>query len=328
MPSITVLMPVYNAEKHLSEAIESILNQTYKDFEFLIINDGSSDQSESIINRYNDKRIRYIKNNTNLKIAETLNKGISLAKGKYIARMDADDISLPERLMHQVDFLDSNPDVGVCGTWFRTTGISNRTVRTPVDDPNIKSFLFFNSPFCHPSVMIRKEILLLNNITYEDILYAEDYLLWIKLSRCTKMANIPEVLFIYREHDRNISLINKERQEHNANNIRCIYLKQEFGSMFDDSIYNDFCKFYNSKVDIIISRKREIDFFNFYRILFNKITIKGNVSDKIKKHFIFSFDHFLDNIDHFNFYTLSRLIFSKFFYLFVKTHIARFVKRI
>ncbi len=320
-------MPVYNAEKFVAEAIDSILNQTFKDFEFLIINDGSSDQSESIVNRYGDKRIRYIKNNSNLKVAETLNKGIYLAKGKYIARMDADDISLPERLMHQVSFLDSNPDVGVCGTWFRTTGASTRTVRTPVDDRDIKSFLFFNSPFCHPSVMIRKEVLLQNNITYENILYAEDYLLWIKLSRYTKMANIPEVLFIYREHDSNISLINKEHQEHNANIGRAIYLKQEFGSMFDDSIYNDFCKLYNSKVDIIISKKREIDFFNFYRILFNKITIKGNVSDKVKKHFIYSFDHFLDNIDRFNFNTLSRLIFSRFFYLFVKTRIAQFVKR-
>ena len=97
-PVVTVLMPVYNAEEYLVEAIESVLNQTFRDFEFLIINDGSTDRSEKIIKTFTDERIRYIRNSKNLKIVQTLNKGLALAKGIYIARMDADDISLPLRL--------------------------------------------------------------------------------------------------------------------------------------------------------------------------------------------------------------------------------------
>ena len=113
MPEITVLMPVYNGEKYLRPAIESILNQTFSDFEFLIINDGSTDNSESIILSYKDERIRYVKNENNLKLIKTLNKGIDLARGKYIARMDADDISLPTRLEREIEYMESHPECGL-----------------------------------------------------------------------------------------------------------------------------------------------------------------------------------------------------------------------
>src|SRR5688500_8514963 len=109
-PLVSVLMPVYNAEAYVSEAIQSILQQTYKNFEFLIINDGSTDNSEKLINTFSDSRIRYIRNSENIKLVATLNKGIDLSVGKYLVRMDADDISLPERLQKQVDFMETHPE--------------------------------------------------------------------------------------------------------------------------------------------------------------------------------------------------------------------------
>ena len=121
-PIVTVLMPVYNAEKYLAEAINSILNQTFTNYELLIINDGSTDKSEEIILKYSDKRIRYIKNDKNIRLVATLNKGIELAKGKYIARMDADDISVPTRLEKQITLLENNEDIGVCGSFLYVFG--------------------------------------------------------------------------------------------------------------------------------------------------------------------------------------------------------------
>ena len=118
-PKVTVLMPVYNGEKYLKEAITSILLQTFDDFEFLIINDGSSDASVDIIQSFRDPRIRLVHNDTNIGLIATLNKGLKLAHGKYVARMDQDDISLPRRLEKQTYFMDNNPDVGVCGTWIK-----------------------------------------------------------------------------------------------------------------------------------------------------------------------------------------------------------------
>jgi glycosyltransferase involved in cell wall biosynthesis len=116
---ITVLMPVYNGEKYLREAIDSIFNQTFTDFEFLIVDDGSTDNSVEIINSYQNSRINLVKNDKNEGLVYTLNRGLSLAKGEYIARMDCDDISLPERLKKQIDFLDSNSEIAVVGTWIK-----------------------------------------------------------------------------------------------------------------------------------------------------------------------------------------------------------------
>ena len=116
MPKITVLMPVYNGEKYLRESVDSILNQTFTDFELLIINDGSTDSSMEILNSYSDSRIRIVTNEVNLRLIKTLNKGIDLATGEYIARMDCDDIADPKRLEIQLQYMEKHPDVAVCGT--------------------------------------------------------------------------------------------------------------------------------------------------------------------------------------------------------------------
>ena len=127
-PLVTVLMPVYNGEKYLKEAIESILNQTFKDFEFLIINDGSTDNSVKIIQSFNDLRIRLIHNESNIGLIKTLNKGLKLSNGKYIARMDCDDVSLPKRLSVQINFMEKHPEIGVCGSWVKIIGLEQKFI--------------------------------------------------------------------------------------------------------------------------------------------------------------------------------------------------------
>lgn len=214
-PKVTVLMPVYNGEKHLSEAIDSILQQTFTDFDFLIIDDGSNDQSVSIIERYKDKRILLLRNNRNRGLVETLNKGLDIAKGQYIARMDCDDISYPERLQKQVDFMDKHPDIGVCGTWAELFGEKHGEVwKYPINHDEIKCSLIFNSVLVHPSVIIRKSIFRGYNLYYDPTyIYAEDFELW---QRCTQrflVANIPEVLLKYRITSSSTSRLNKEKQK-------------------------------------------------------------------------------------------------------------------
>jgi len=152
-PEVTVLMSVYNGSKYLAEAIESILHQSYTDFEFLIINDGSTDLSEKIIKSYNDRRINYIKNNENIGLTRSLNKGLCLARGKYIARMDADDISMPDRFKEQVDFMEKNENVVACGTFIELFGIKTGKIKYPIKDKEIREKFIFNPPLAHPTAV-------------------------------------------------------------------------------------------------------------------------------------------------------------------------------
>lgn len=205
---ISVVMPVYNEEKYLKETIDSILNQTYTDFEFIIVNDGSTDRTDEIILSYKDKRIVYLKNETNLQIVKTLNKGIKCAKGKYIARMDADDISLPERFEKQTAFMESNPEIGVCGTWVQIFGDNKitRTRKYPTASNEIKMALMFYSPIVHPSVFIRKS--LFDKYAYtEDYEKAEDYYLWYQVKNNFNFANLPQVLLKHRLHGEQTSTL-------------------------------------------------------------------------------------------------------------------------
>ncbi len=149
IPLISVVMPVYNSEKYLEEAINSILNQTFTDFEFIILNDGSTDKTEDIILSYSDSRILYIKNKTNLQIVKTLNKGIELASGKYIARMDSDDISSPERFEKLIEFMENNHEIDICSTWLETFGNRKKIWKNPLSHEEIKATLLFNSAKVH-----------------------------------------------------------------------------------------------------------------------------------------------------------------------------------
>jgi len=219
-PKITVIMPVYNGEKYLKEAINSILNQTYTDFELLLINDASTDDTERIINSYKDHRIIYIKNEINLGLIKTLNKGLDLARGEFIARMDADDIALPARFEKQVSVLQNNPEIGVCGTWFTPLidGLKKKTIQHPQDSESIKIHLLGYCTMGHPTIMLRKKVI--SNLRYDnDYQAAEDYELWTRLSRITKLYNIQESLLQYRFHDTNISVLENSIQSENTRKI-------------------------------------------------------------------------------------------------------------
>lgn len=202
-------MPVYNGEKYLHEAIDSILNQTFLDFEFLIINDGSTDNSALIIKEYSDPRIIYYEQ-VNQGLAGTLNHGIGLSKGEYLARQDQDDISLPDRLEKQVDFLEAHPACGMVGTWAEILEIDKRAMRYhkhPHDNIILKFELLFDNPFVHSSVMIRKEVFQTIGIysTDKSRQPPEDYEFWSRIARKYEVANIPEILQIYREVPRSMS---------------------------------------------------------------------------------------------------------------------------
>lgn len=210
---VTVLMPVFNSSRHLQNAIESILNQTYKNIEFIIINDGSRDNSEKIIKSYKDKRIRYFSNRENKGIVSALNTGLDKTRGKYIIRMDADDISRPDRIERQVEYMNRNPSVGVCGTWIEVFGNASYIWKPPVNDKEIRSMLFFESPLAHPSACIRSKLIKTYKIKYDlKYQYVEDYKLWIDLSKVSKLANIPLVLLRYRTHHNQIGSAHKNRQ--------------------------------------------------------------------------------------------------------------------
>lgn len=200
-PMISVIMPVYNAQQYLREAIDSVLDQTFSDFEFIIFDDGSTDESLKIIQSYQDPRIRLISGKGNRKLVPPLNEAMQMAKGKYLARMDSDDISLSNRFEEQVAFMEKNPDIDVCGTFFRTIGGRvNLSKVYPIFDLEIKLAMLFYCPFAHPTVMMRRSTMINKCFFYDkQFLYAEDYDLWSRMSAfgCT-FHNIPEVLLRYR----------------------------------------------------------------------------------------------------------------------------------
>jgi glycosyltransferase involved in cell wall biosynthesis len=197
-PKITVLMPVYNAGIYLREAMDSILSQTFTDFEFLILDDGSTDNSAEIVRSYSDPRIRFVQNERNLKLAATLNKGLELAQGEYVARMDADDISLPERFARQAAYLDIHPEIGIVGTWAWAFGEARFKLLSPADPEGIRAKLLFDSALVHPSVLMRRSSLLTHALAYREFYPMDDYELWQRAARLFPIANIPEYLIQYR----------------------------------------------------------------------------------------------------------------------------------
>lgn len=197
-------MPVYNAENFLGEAIDSILSQRFTDFEFLIINDGSTDNSEAIILGYTDLRIRYIKNEINQGIVYSRNKGLKLAQGEYIASMDADDTCMPERLEKQVAYMDANKNIAICGTSFIFSDGKKRRVQS--ESKILITILSMGNCYGASTVMIRKDVLSRHSLGYNPkYSYGEDYELWLKIARHADLGGIPEILVRYRVHPTSIS---------------------------------------------------------------------------------------------------------------------------
>ncbi len=200
-PAISVVLPAYNAARWIGESLESILSQSFDDFELIVVNDGSTDGTASVVERFGDPRIRLMSNDTNRGIIFSLNRGIEESRGRYIARMDADDIARPERLARQIAFMEAHPEVGLCGTWARKfVPCGPRWVqRGPTDSRSLKATLLFSTPFIHPTVMIRRSVLSVHNLRYDQAFpMVEDYRLWCEMALTTELAIIPEVLLEYR----------------------------------------------------------------------------------------------------------------------------------
>ena len=196
-------MPVYNNAGYLKTAIDSILRQSFKDFECIIIDDGSTDNTAKIIRHYKDPRIKVIHHRHNKGLVFSLNQGIRHARGKYIIRMDGDDVSLTTRFKEQVAFMDDNHSIGVCASWIRVFGNGiNYIWRTPIDHDDIKARSLFETPIAHPSVIMRRSVLIKNKLFYsKKFALAEDYELWTRASRVTKLHSYPKVLLKYRMHE-------------------------------------------------------------------------------------------------------------------------------
>lgn len=234
-PTVSVVLPAYNADRWLAKAIDSILLQSLRDLELILIDDGSTDGTLDVLARYNDRRLIIVRNATNEGLVAALNQGIELARGRYIARMDADDISYRARLELQVRFLETRSDVGICGTWFRLMGGRwPTTLRTPTEHDDISAQLFFRSPFGHPTIVFRTEFLRQTDMRYDPASAdAEDFDLWVRARAKTHFANMPRVLMSYRLHGEQTSVRSKTSQSRTAVRIRLQQLAELVPSATD-----------------------------------------------------------------------------------------------
>lgn len=214
-PLVSVIMPVYNGEKYVRDSIQSILNQTFHDFEFIIINDGSTDGTHEIINSIVDNRIIYIINPENIGIVNTLNKALLLANGKYISRTDADDLASSDKLMKQVDYMESNPEVGVVGTFYQIidrNGIKKEKITLPGSSNEIALCIKFMNPFCNSTTLTRASIMKKYGYT-KDYEYCEDFWLWKQILDESKGVNLSIYSLQYRVHGNNVSFVHKDQMK-------------------------------------------------------------------------------------------------------------------
>ena len=222
---ISVVMPTYNAfASFLKESVGSILDQSFRDFEFIIIDDCSTDETRDYLDSLLDPRVRVIRNDVHLGVTKSLNIGFREARGKYIARMDSDDISRSDRFEKQLAFMESHPDVLVCGSRVSYTREDTRVCRKKQEDmEGYRIRMLFSNPGpVHPTAFFRHESLLRHHIQYdENLMYAQDYGMWMTISQYGKIYTLPDKLLFYRKHGKQISKMHREEQ------IRCDKTTQE-----------------------------------------------------------------------------------------------------
>lgn len=211
-PRVTVLMPVHDGAAYLRPAVESVLAQSHRELELLVVDDGSRDESPEIVASYRDPRVRLHRRAENRGVVATLNEGLALVDTEYVARMDADDVAHPERIARQVAFLDRNPDVAVLGTAVKDIGAARGKYRLPLSHGEIRARLLFDWAIAHPTVMLRPAVLRAHGLRYDPAYrHAEDYALWVEVAARAKVANLPDRLLLYRHHERQVSA--RQRQE-------------------------------------------------------------------------------------------------------------------
>ncbi len=238
--NISVVMPVYNtAVPFLKEAVDSILNQTFGDFEFIIIDDGSTNDAKEYLDGLTDPRIRIIRNETNIGITKSLNIGIRAAQGKYIARMDSDDVSFPERFEKQYAFMEAHPDVIVCGTNIALFGGTVGARGQMVDDMDYyrAQLLFYNPGPKHPTAFLNHELLDRYHITYnEKLKYAQDTGLWVDVSRFGRVVILADILLKHRKHPAQISQMHRDEQFSSCHTILKPLLTELLDTVTDEEI--------------------------------------------------------------------------------------------
>lgn len=215
-PAVTVLMSVYNGEEFLPCALASIFSQTFPDFELWVIDDGSTDRSAEILAGIDDPRLQVLTNTRNIGLTASLNRGLKEARGAYIARLDADDLALPQRLARQKAILDKQPGVGLVGSFagkIDESGQPSGQWATPLEPEDIYYLLNFRNCLTHSTVMFRRDLVLSLNGYREDLRYAQDYDLWFRLSKKTRLALMPEILVLWRQGRQGISATHKQEQD-------------------------------------------------------------------------------------------------------------------
>lgn len=229
-PKVSVLMPVYNGEKYLAKAVKSILEQSFRDFELLVVDDGSTDRSAQILRGFlKDTRVSVIRNERNLGLIATLHKGLKACRAPLIARMDADDISHPQRLQLQVDYLNAHPEIEILGGAIRyiEMGVKFRGFSFPLAHEAIKPAMLFFSPLPHPALMFRRDLVERELFCFDDeFRHAEDYHLWSRLLNEVRSANLPQVLLDYRVHSSQVSSAQASPQYQAALSVRKSILNQ------------------------------------------------------------------------------------------------------
>ena len=236
-PTLSILMPVYKTAPYLQEAVDSILSQSFTDVELIVLNDCSPDNAEEILDRYVDPRIVRYRGTENQGLSNVLNIGLEMAKGRYIARMDSDDISLPERLKTQVDYLESHPDIDLCSCGMQLFGAKDGTWIRESDPEKVKITALFFSPILHASSVWRKESFERNNLRFrQEMVPAEDYDLWCRaLSNGLKLVNIPDCLYLYRIRP-DQATENTERTSNKEIEVRKGFLHAIYPSLSEETI--------------------------------------------------------------------------------------------
>lgn len=232
MPKVSVVMCVYNGEAHVREAIDSVLAQTLTDFELVVVNDGSTDSTPDILADYaaRDPRIVIVHNETNLGVERSANRGLEATTGEYMARQDADDVSLPQRLAMQVQFLDAHPEVGAIASavqLIKQQGEPMGMLSLPPDHESLKALLLINNFMHHSTLMARTAVMRSLNGYRTDLRYVEDYDLWWRLSQTSRLACLPDVLLKRRMDDGpRVSILNRDRQLHHSYQVALSAMQQ------------------------------------------------------------------------------------------------------
>ena len=236
IPRISIVLPVYNGAKYLKDSIESILHQSFNDFELIVIDDGSLDKTFEIIHRYNDNRINIIHHSINKGLVYSLNEGVKVSRAEYIARMDADDIALPDRLEKQLEAFEANKNLGVLGTQIalmdETCSFEVDQHHYPQSHSEIIWRMLFENTFAHPTIMVRKKVF--TQAYREEYKHAEDYDLWTRLTGDAIFGNLSQKLLLYRRHSETVSHLQNAVQDQHTKIIQKNYFYKVTGRMLSD----------------------------------------------------------------------------------------------